>query len=617
MSNAEKYHEILRPTSSSRLCVIAGPGTGKTKCVLIPKTEALLASGVPAEEILLLSFSRLSAADLKGRVQGAISASTVHSCCLAFLLSENNHRIRDRIDSIVLEFEEKTLLSDLKVVFPAIHKNTLKKMLSEYKAGWAKAQQDSVLEHDDTEQRFKNAVMKWLEEHSAALLGEIMYSGVELIRDLGGVGFLSRYKYILIDEYQDLNKLEQEFVGHIATGANLLLVVGDPDQSIYAFKFAHPDGIRDFEKSAESHYLEFCGRCGRKIVDFANKLLIQANPARTQLPKPLSTNPEGEVIMPPPFQVQSNEFRYTLGEVARRLKQGVKPEEILVLVPKTGLAAEFIKTITTEDRGLFESFGASIESTSKGGHSNIEQRAILLFALLAKPNSLLHARVYTGLGDDHAYAAEFQKLKARYGDLRNALDQASADDFPKSNKRARMLCEEIATLKTKLAEYGAMTPKDAVDALFPSHDTQLAWINDALAALKEEEEDTLEILYQKFSDYVRSSKSKPGIIRVMTLGMSKGLDADHVFILGASSGNIPGKNRYDHLSDTEFANEQRRLLYVGITRAKLSITITWSRSIPFRQSQTHQTVPVRVRRRPGSAPEVQLAICEFLRGLRP
>src|SRR5579859_1217424 len=97
MSNDSKYKEILN-SKAKKVCVIAGPGTGKTKGILIPKTEALLKAGVSPEQILLLSFSRLSALDLKNRVHAKVGASTVHFFCLSFLLSENNHDIRNRLE---------------------------------------------------------------------------------------------------------------------------------------------------------------------------------------------------------------------------------------------------------------------------------------------------------------------------------------------------------------------------------------------------------------------------------------------------------------------------------------------------------------------------------------
>jgi superfamily I DNA/RNA helicase len=175
MGNESQYKKILE-SKAKKICVIAGPGTGKTKGVLIPKTEALIASKIPPEQILLLSFSRLSALDLKNRVHAKIVASTVHSFCLAFLLSENSHGIRDRLESLVFDFEEDSLICDLKLIFPTIHKTDLKGMLKAYKAGWATAQQDTVLEHDDEERRFKYAVLDWLKEHRAAAYAHLSWN---------------------------------------------------------------------------------------------------------------------------------------------------------------------------------------------------------------------------------------------------------------------------------------------------------------------------------------------------------------------------------------------------------------------------------------------------------
>ncbi len=79
----------------------------------------------------------------------------------------------------------------------------------------------------------------------------------------------------------------------------------------------------------------------------------------------------------------------------------------------------------------------------------------------------------------------------------------------------------------------------------------------------------------------------------MTLIASKGLEAEHVFIMGCNDGNIPGDNRSAYLSDHEYKQEQRRLLYVGVTRAKKGLTMSWSRNIPFRQSRGHYTRSVR------------------------
>ncbi len=140
MSNAPFYKRILE-SDATKICVVAGPGSGKTTQVLIPKARQLIEKeSIGADEVLLLSFSRMSALDLKEKVRSlekTPKASTVHSYALSFLLSEDDHDIRDRIHSILLDFEKDVLLADLKLTFPQIYKRDLRVMLTKFSAGWA------------------------------------------------------------------------------------------------------------------------------------------------------------------------------------------------------------------------------------------------------------------------------------------------------------------------------------------------------------------------------------------------------------------------------------------------------------------------------------------------
>jgi len=141
--------------------------------------------------------------------------------------------MRDRVESILLEFEKGTLIADLKLIFPNIRKQTLGKMLDAFAAGWAVQPHDKVFEEDDVKRNFKSAIVNWLSEHQAAMMEEIVYGAVDLARKLGTCDFIQQPQHIFVDEYQDLNRLEQEFVELLAADSRLLLVVGDPDQSIY------------------------------------------------------------------------------------------------------------------------------------------------------------------------------------------------------------------------------------------------------------------------------------------------------------------------------------------------------------------------------------------------
>jgi superfamily I DNA/RNA helicase len=211
----------------------------------------------------------MSAADLKKRIgETGARASTVHSFCLSLLLSEDNHQIRTRINSIIFEFERDTLIADLKATFTNIHRKILDKQLQEFAAGWAIEPHDQVFERNDEQRAFKQAVVNWLDEHHAAMMEEIVYHAVDLTDKVSDLKLLDESKYIFVDEYQDLNVLEQKFVDQLAAQAELLLVVGDPDQSIYSFKYAHPEGIKSFSArfNVESYSHLKTGRCAKSIV---------------------------------------------------------------------------------------------------------------------------------------------------------------------------------------------------------------------------------------------------------------------------------------------------------------------------------------------------------------
>jgi superfamily I DNA/RNA helicase len=137
INNSRKFDEILNSTAK-RICVIAGPGSGKTTGILIPKAKQIITdSNVAPKNVLLLTFSRLSAIDLQNKVKSIEKvprASTLHSFCLSFLLTEDNHEIRKRVNSIILDFEKKIMISDLKLVFPQKDKKKLRTMLDEFSA---------------------------------------------------------------------------------------------------------------------------------------------------------------------------------------------------------------------------------------------------------------------------------------------------------------------------------------------------------------------------------------------------------------------------------------------------------------------------------------------------
>ncbi|MFA5714488.1 MAG: ATP-dependent helicase [Candidatus Paceibacterota bacterium] len=618
MDNSEKYKSILE-SSAKKVSVIAGPGSGKTKNVLIPMAQNLIKKGVDEKEILILSFSRLSAIDLKNRVEGIgseIRASTVHSFCLSFLLSEDGHDIRSRIDSFLLDFEKKFLFHDLKIIFPTTDIRKMEKTFNEFSAGWAIKPHDEVFEKNEDQRKFKRAVIYWLEEHKACMLDEIIYFGLDLARKNPSSPHIDNVKYILIDEYQDLNQLEQEFISILADNFELLLVVGDPDQSIYSFKFAYPSGIVDFsnQEDVEDYFLDYCGRCAKKILGVANQLLLQNDPARKQLPLSLPGKEDGEFTLKS-FNDQEEEFAYIYQSILTLLEKGIQPKEIMVLFPRKNLGSEFYNFTEKNNRLLKEvNEDAEFLFSSNIKFNNKEQEQILLLSLLINKDSVLHIRAYLGLNDDKTYANEIKEVKDKYGNLNDFINNVNLDDFPRSKRRVRELCNRAIHLKEILDSLDKSLPiGDIIDNLFPSGDVDLVNLNLMMKSLVEPGDD-IDNLYRKFIDQIKTVPIKDDAIRIMSIMGSKGLDSDHVFILGCNAGNIPGENRSDYLSDQEYKKEQRRLLYVGFTRARKSLTVTWTKYIPYAQAlRQHTAIAGTVTR--GGEKYCCVAMSEFLQDL--
>lgn len=611
--NTAKYEEILN-SSAQKICVIAGPGSGKTKCLLIPKAKQVISDhGVDPDDVLVLSFSRLSAQDLRERVkemERAPRASTLHSLCLSFLLSEDNHDIRKRIETIVIDFEKQILLSDLKVLFPQTDKRELKKMLDEFSAGWAVHAHDDVFNEDDTRKNFKSAVINWLDEHEAAMMEEIVYNAVDLAKKID-TDFIEKPQYIFVDEFQDLNRLEQEFVNLLGANSKLILAVGDPDQSIYSFKYAHPEGIKSLATTSdvEDHALEYSGRCGKKIIGIANQLLKQADPNRTALLKPLPDAKDGEVALVLKNK-QDDEFGFVLNDIIEKVNNGADPKEIIVLVPRKKLGLDFVKH--AKEKELPDNL--SFQFVVKGKFSEAEQEKILLLGIIANPKSVLRIRSYIGLKDRDNYAKEFSELKQKYGNIREAINNAKPEDFEGRKRRMRAVCFLLKEVRDFIERHKETEDIDTVlDEIFPPDNEEWADIRNILTELREED-DTIQALYSKFLDHSRTLEARGNVVRVMSLLASKGLDAEHVYIMGCNDGNIPGNNRSVYLTDHEHKQEQRRLLFVGVTRAKKSLTVTWSRNILFSQSRGHYTGSVRTVTIDGERYS-QVGLSEFLQGI--
>ena len=253
----------IAQTDMSPLRVVAGPGTGKS-FALKRRVARLLEEGAEARRILGLTFTRNAAANLVDDlrnlgVEGCeyIQAGTLHAYCYGLLSKKHVFDFLGRIPrpiiffnkSGVMQYEGAPLLQDIRNYGEFGNKREGTKRIRAFEAAWARLQSDSPgWPFDAIDKEFQKILIDWFTFHGAILIGELVPLALQYLRDNPEAPELKSFDHVLVDEYQDLNKAEQVLIDSLCNTSSQT-VVGDPDQSIYSFRYANPEGIMTFPDS--------------------------------------------------------------------------------------------------------------------------------------------------------------------------------------------------------------------------------------------------------------------------------------------------------------------------------------------------------------------------------
>jgi superfamily I DNA/RNA helicase len=247
------------------------------------RVARLLESGVAPSRILPVTFTRVAAEDLHRELVGMGAAGcenlqgmTLHSLALRILTRNHVLEATGRTPRPLNDFEIKALEADMSAANGDIRK--VRKLLKAYEAAWARLQRDEPgFEQSTEDEQFASNVVAWLIFHRAMLIGELIPQLHHYLFSNPAAGERNEYSHILVDEFQDLNKAEQGVIDLISENAEIC-IVGDDDQSIYSFKHAHPEGIRDWiatRPEADDLSLADCRRCPTSVVAMANALIAK------------------------------------------------------------------------------------------------------------------------------------------------------------------------------------------------------------------------------------------------------------------------------------------------------------------------------------------------------
>ncbi len=582
-----------------RVRVIAGPGTGKS-FAMKRRVARLLESGVAPQELLAVTFTRVAAEDLHRELQKLgvpgceeLEGQTLHSLAMRILSRKHVLDAVGRTPRSLNTFETKALICDIAEASGG--KRRAKKLIQGYTSAWAQTQGDEPgFPNNDEEKAFQAALLAWLEFHEGMLIGELIPYLVRYLKDSPAAAERAEFKHLLVDEYQDLNKAEQTAIAYLGETA-AICVVGDDDQSIYSFKCAHPDGIRewkDLQQACADLEMADCHRCPTTVVEMANAL-INVNTSRA--PRALTPLPEkgaGEVaIVQVPYL--DNEATWITAKIKKLIEEGVHPSEIIILVQRAVAGKPILNALK----------GEGIPAKSYYEESQLDSEAaqerFATFKLYLDNEDRVALRYLLGSGGNdfraNAYARVRRHCEASGDSPWVAMNKIS--DGTLSIPHTVPLLTQFNTIKEELKTLEAV--KDDlgtfIDVLFPDADPNLSELRELALAQKEAAETPKELLSGMMQE-ITQPDIPPTVeeVRLMSLHKSKGLTSPYVFIAGCVEGILPPS--FDDAPSKEAKDaaleEARRLFYVGVTRVKAdpangrpgSLFITYAQQMPAKDA---------------------------------
>lgn len=582
----------IAQTTDTPLLVLAGPGTGKT-FTMMRRVARLLEGGSVPRRILVCTFTRTAATDLKNSlttlgVEGGneVRAATIHAFCFGLLSKSAAMEITGRVPRPLLQFEERFLVNDLYGGgFGGVR--DCGRRLKAFDAAWARLQSDEPgWPQDPVDRAFHQQLMAWLRFYEAMLIGELVPEALMFLRNNPVARVELGLEHVLVDEYQDLNRADQVLIDQISDGA-ALTVIGDENQSIYSFRYAHPEGITEFENyHPETHdeQLIDCRRSPRRVVEIANAL-IENNQNRADRPiHPFPGNPDGEVYLVQ-WQSMEEESRGLAEYIRQRIADGdVNPGQILVLAPRRQFGYAIRDELNDAGVPALSFFNEeALDGNPADTDGSRAQQAFSLLTLLAKPNDWVAIRCWCGFGGNNLNRAGFARIREHCENngesLQDALERLAEREIniPYSGR----VIERYRELQQRLGELNGLNGSALVNSLFPEGES---WAVPMRTIADQMDHDcNAEQLYDQLLSGITQPELPTDVdyVRVMSLHKSKGLTADLVLVVGCIEGLLPTIDTdLSHAEQDRMLEEQRRLFYVAITRTRKILVLSSVTNLP-------------------------------------
>lgn len=590
LSNEQKS---IVDSKAKKIVVVSGPGTGKSSRGIMRRIARQLNEDVAPGSIKLLSFTRVAAQDLKEKVkeldiQGAdeIDASTVHSMCLKYLYREGILEQYRRTDRFLFDHEKDLMLYDIDDANTRV--TELRQTLREFESAWT-TDEEAYQGHrvpSSQENDFQSLITAWMIDHKSMIIGEVVPLTVKVLSTMPAEDVFPEMKHLIVDEYQDLNYLEQKFLDSISRSLDSLLLVGDDDQSIYSFKHANPDRIRELarEEDLDTEVITMvtCRRSPAPIVKLGNQLMSHA-PSRAKDAMEFDEGRNGYVASVSWSNLDDEVAGITAAIATAIRARDIAPGDILVLTPNRkigGLILERLQDLDIPSQGFFD------QSMFKG--NDRAQKAMAMVDLCVDESDPLAWRVLWGLGARKGGSEPYRALRGLASQRKTPVTELFdnphySQETQKNFRRTSSIFREVKNQIEEIDKTNPVTVVRGIKAAFED-DAKMAEffaVVDGVVNASDVEEDL-----ESFARRLRSELSYSTVpeesdkVRVMTLHKSKGLTAKCVFVCGLVEGLVPNTTgRVGGKEEIDAVDEGRRLLYVAITRAAAELVLSRFRLI--------------------------------------
>ncbi|MCR9247330.1 MAG: ATP-dependent helicase [bacterium] len=605
---------------SGPLMVLAGAGSGKTR-VVTRRIARLLREGTPSGSILAMTFTNKAAGEMAHRVHELggdyVRVATFHSACARFLRRDGGklgypsdysiYDTQDR-DSLI-----KELMQDSGISTTSIRPAAIGNMISRLKNA-ALTPHETVLGDDDigqATQRLWTPYHDRMKEQGAMDFDDLLLLFLQILREFPDVAeqYQRRFRWVLVDEFQDTNRVQYDLLkllcppaSSVSTGN--LCVVGDPDQSIYSFRGAEVRNILDFENDYDPCTvvrLEQNYRSTATILRAAENVIANN---RQRLDKRLRTdNPDGDQLRRFRAATATEEAAAIIDRISELRDDAVELDQIAVFYRAHWLSRALEQALKT----------AGVPYTIVGGQTFFERREIkdLLAYLRVLVNPLddvsmariinvpprgigktsleklrqaafregMSLREVVGEKDLHAPLAA--KGRKGLGELADVLERAKAAAAHGVHAALEVILKGSGYVQHATG-YGDAEDSTREDNIKELVSDAIEFDDDADGAVDDPFADPDEVPPTGVAGYLQkvallTSQDEEGdgpMVQLMTVHAAKGLEFDHVCIAGLEEGVFPS---FRSMEEPDALEEERRLCYVAITRARQTAMLSHAR----------------------------------------